>query len=112
LAVDASRSAIAAALLRTVTPPKRPVVLGFLRGLSRDELECVAEFEGACTLESCTAHSVSRYRMLPEFFDSASGERWCNEEDRAHKTFVLLTWTEFLYGRASTPAKQTARVIS
>jgi hypothetical protein len=96
LAVVASRSSFASALLRTVIPSKRRSVIDFLRGLSLDELECLADFEGACTLENSlfeTQHSP--YRLLPQFFDPAASDRWHNSDDRAHKTFVALAWLEY-----------------
>jgi hypothetical protein len=100
LAVVASRSSLAGALLRTVTPVKRRAVVGFLRGLSLDELECLADFEGACTLEAdnCPdwSNGLNQYRLLPAFFDYSASERWQNPDDRAHKTFIVLTWVEFL----------------
>jgi hypothetical protein len=71
--------------------------LDFLRGLSRDELECLAEFEGACCLEAA-AHSQGKsagYRLLPSFFDTTNSDRWQNADDCAHKTFVVLAWLEF-----------------
>jgi hypothetical protein len=100
LAVVASRSSLAGALLRTVTASKRRVVVGFLRGLSLDELECLADFEGACALEANYStdwsNGLNQYRLLPAFFDDSTAERWQNPDDRAHKTFIVLAWLEFL----------------
>ena len=80
------------ALLRIVVPVNRHLVLDFLRGLSRDELECLAEFEGACALEETEA--FNQYRMLPLFFDP-TWERWKNADDCAHKTFIVLAWLKY-----------------
>jgi hypothetical protein len=100
LAVVASRSSVAGALLRTVTPVKRPAVVDFLRGLSLDELECLADFEGACTLEGDDSREwsnrLNQYRLLPAFFDHSTSGRWQNPDDRAHKTCIVLAWLEFL----------------
>ena len=93
--VAASRSSIVGALLRIAVPENRHLVVDFLRGLSRDELECVAEFEGACSIEASQNTRLNRYRLLAPFFDPSSSERWNNTDDCAHKTFVLLTWLEF-----------------
>jgi hypothetical protein len=94
LAVVASRSSLVGALLRTAAPAQRHYVVDFLRGLSRDELECLAEFEGACALEAQDLCSVNRYNLLGEFFDPMICDRWQNADDRAHKTFVVLAWIE------------------
>jgi hypothetical protein len=94
LAVVASRSFLAGALLRSVTPARRRSVVDFLRGLSLDELECLADFEGACTLEATTLPSSSPYRILSSYFNPTSNERWHNPDDCAHKTFIALAWLE------------------
>jgi hypothetical protein len=93
LAAVASRSSIMGALIRTANPSNLHSVLDFLTGLSSGELECLAEFQGACLLEMGLA-PVNPYRMLAEFFDPAVSERWRNCEDRAHKTFIVLSWLE------------------
>jgi hypothetical protein len=94
LAVVASRSSLVGALLRAAVPANRPAVLDFLRGLSRDELECLAEFQGACILETQEFVAFNPYRLLAEFFDPSMSERWHNADDRAHKTFIILAWLE------------------
>jgi hypothetical protein len=94
LAAVASRSSLVGALIRAVTPEDRHPVLNLLRGLSRDELGCVAEFEGACLLEGLTSPGCNPYRLLGPFFDSSTSERWQNADDCAHKTFIVLAWLE------------------
>ncbi len=94
LAVVASRSSLVGALLRTAAPANRHIVVDFLRGLSRDELECLAEFQGACVLEAQDTYSFNPYHLLGDFFDPEICERWRNADDRAHKTFVVLGWIE------------------
>jgi hypothetical protein len=93
LAVVASRSSLMGALIRTANPSNLHSVLDFLTGLSCGELECLAEFQGACLLEMGDK-PANPYRMLAEFFDPAVSERWRNCEDRAHKTFVVISWLE------------------
>jgi hypothetical protein len=93
LAVAASRSSLIGALIRTATPSNLHLALDFLQGLSSGELECLAEFQGACVLEMDDKTS-SPYRMLTDFFDPAIFERWQNCDDRAHKTFIVLSWLE------------------
>lgn len=93
LAAVASRSSLMGALIRTASPVNPYPVLDFLHGLSCGELECLAEFQGACLLEMGEA-PANAYRMLADFFDPAVSERWRNCEDRAHKTFIVLSWLE------------------
>jgi hypothetical protein len=102
LAVEASRSSLVGALLRTAVPHSRQSVVEFLRGLSRDELECVAEFQGACVLEGQVVRTVNPYRLMADFFDPIVSERWLNADDRAHKTFVVLEWLEHTCGSSRT----------
>ena len=88
MAVIDSRSSLVGALLRTAPPVNRKSIGNFLEGLSRDEIQCIVEFQGACIIES--AFSESRdYRMLAEFFDS-----WPDSGERAHKTFIVLAWVD------------------
>lgn len=101
LAVAASRSSLIGALLRAAQPVNRPSALTFLRGLSSDELLCLAEFQGACVIETLHSSGFNVYRFLPDFFDPATSERWQNADDRAHKTFVVLAWLDCTFGRSS-----------
>ena len=94
LAAVASRSSLVGALLRTAAPANRHIIVDFLRGLSRDELECLAEFQGACVLEALDTFSFNPYHLLGDFFDPELCERWRNADDRAHKTFIVLGWIE------------------
>ncbi|MDP9170064.1 MAG: hypothetical protein M3N54_05575 [Acidobacteriota bacterium] len=98
LAVVASRSSLVGALLRASLPVKRqPPLVNFLRGLSRDELEVLAEFQGACLLEMQGLTPSKPYSILPDFFDPSITDRWHNADDRAHKTFIVLAWLEYTY---------------
>lgn len=80
-------------------------ILEFLRGLSKDELECIAEFEGACVLESLDAHLRNPYRLLADFFEECGPVRWPNADERAHKTFVVLEYLNLLECRSTPVAK-------
>lgn len=71
-------------------------MLNFLRGLSRDELECLAEFEGSCILDSLGNQKRNPYRLLADFFDFAPANRWANPDEKAHKTIVLLSYLDHL----------------
>jgi hypothetical protein len=95
LAAVASRSSLVGALLRAALPENRSAALDFLQGLSRDELECLADFHGACVLETQEFVAFNPYPLLAEFFDPRTSERWHNADDRAHKTFIVLAWLEY-----------------
>ena len=97
LAAVASRSSLVGALLRTAIPVNRHGVLNFLEGLSRDELECLAEFQGACVLEEEFSVACQPYRLMADFFDPSVCERWRNPDDRAHKMFVVLAYLDQLH---------------
>ena len=95
-AVD-SRSSMVGALLRSALPSYRHLVLEFLQGLSRDELECLAEFQGSCVLEEEFSVVCQPYRLMADFFDPSVSERWHNPDDRAHKMFVVLAFLDILH---------------
>jgi len=97
LAAVASRSSLVSALLRNAIPVKRQLVLDFLSGLSRDELECLAEFQGACMLETEFALVCHPYRLMADFFDPSASERWGNPDCRAHKMFIVLAYLDHLH---------------
>ena len=105
MAAVASRSSLVGALLRAAFPSQRHSAFIFLRGLSSGELECLAEFEGACALENQFMEAVNTYRLLEDFFEPAVSDRWLNPEDRAHKTFVVLAWLEFSSQRLAIPVR-------
>jgi hypothetical protein len=94
LAAVASRSSLVGALLRNALPAIRHIVLDFLQGLSRDELECLAEFQGACILEAGYTENHNPYRLISDFFDPGVSDRWRNPDDRAHKMFIVLAWLD------------------
>jgi len=52
--------------------------------------------------------SFNPYRLLKEFFDPRTSERWHNADDRAHKTFIVLSWLE--QTQKSFPAKKTVNL--
>jgi len=93
LAVAAARSSLVGALLSTADPANRDSIESFLQGLSRDELQCIAEFQGACIIES-EYSGYTEYRLLAGFFDPDFCDRWPDPTDRAHKTFVVLAWLD------------------
>jgi hypothetical protein len=96
LAVVASRSSLVGALLRAASLSRRHPVLDFLEGLSQDELECLADFQGSSLIEAEYSLAFNAYRFMGEFFNPAISERWQNPGDRAHKTFIVLAWLDKL----------------
>ena len=96
MAAVASRSSLVGALLRTAVPVNRQFVLDFLSGLSLDELECLAEFQGSWLLEEEYSVACQPYRLMADFFDPALGERWRNPDERAHKMFIVLAYLDHL----------------
>ncbi len=103
MAAVASRSSLVGALLRSAQPSHRHLISDFLDGLSQDELECLAEFQGACLIEGEYSLPFNAYRFMADFFDPQVSERWQNPTDRAHKTFVVLAWLDKL--DCSTPLR-------
>lgn len=96
----ASRSSLAGALLRNVSASQRLSLLNYLRGLSRDELECLAEFEGARIIEKQSSTLRSVYSLLADFFDSMPANRWVNPDEKAHKLFIVLEYLNLLHHQA------------
>jgi hypothetical protein len=98
LAAVASRSSLVGALLRNAVPANRHTIYDFLQGLSRDELECLAEFQGACILEAecLKGRALSCYRLMSAFFDPAEHDRWRDPDSRAHKMILVLTYLDYL----------------
>jgi len=101
LAVVASRSSLVGALLRNAIPAKRDTISEFLCGLSHDELECLAEFQGACVLEQGYSVAFHPYRLMADFFDPCCCDRWRNPDDRANKVFVVLAYLDHLQDTVS-----------
>jgi hypothetical protein len=112
LAVAASRSYLIGALLRTPVASNRPILLNFLRGLSRDELQCLAEFHGAWLIEAELSKTCNPYRLMADFFDPTLSDRWNNPDIRAHRTFVVLAWLDLFRCKVAlrlpTPEYKTA----
>ena len=67
----------------------------FLAGLSKDEMQFIAEFLGCCILESARRSVCSRAQLAEAVFDFQRARRglrgWCSE-DQEHKMIVLLEY--------------------
>jgi hypothetical protein len=88
------RSALVAALTSCADRPSKSQARRFLDGLSFDELQFIAEFLGACVLESGRKYSCSRAQLAEKIAEfqlaRASGAGW--SEDRDHKMILLLEY--------------------
>ena len=89
------RSVLVAALASCIEGPHKPKTRRFLGGLSRDELQFIAEFLGASILESdelCAGSRPELAQHIAEFQRMRAGS--CpSSADLDHKTILLL---EFL----------------
>jgi hypothetical protein len=89
------RSALVAALVSCADTRLRSRARRFLHGLSSDELQFIAEFLGACILESAQRYGCSRGQIaarIAEFQQAGRGYSY-RSPDRDHKMILLL---EFL----------------
>ena len=88
------RNALVAALTSCADNPFQSKARRFLSGLSSDELQFIAEFLGACVLESGRKCRCSRAQWAEEIaeFQRArdAGGGW--SEDQDHKMILLLEY--------------------
>lgn len=89
------RNTLVAALVSCADSPNRPRARRFVQGLSSDELQFIAEFLGACVLDSagkpCAsraqwAERITRYRQV------SNGCHTCHSADEDHKMILLLEY--------------------
>jgi hypothetical protein len=64
----------------------------FLAGLSKDEMQFIAEFLGCCILESARRSVCSRAQLAEAVFDFQRARRGGCSEDQEHKMIVLLEY--------------------
>jgi hypothetical protein len=88
------RNALVAALTSCADRPFKSKARRFLSGLSSDELQFIAEFLGACVLESgrkCPCSRAQLAERIAEFQCArAPGGGW--SEDQEHKMILLLEY--------------------
>ena len=90
------RSTLVAALASCVDQPMQPKARHFLRGLSCDELEFIADYVGSCILESTRRCGCSRAQLagrIAGFQRARQGSSPLPGSDQEHKMILLL---EFL----------------
>ena len=87
------RSALVAALVSCADSPHKSQARRFVQGLSADELQFIAEFLGACVLDSAGKRCVSRAQWAERITRYQQAVESCRSADREHKMILLL---EFL----------------
>lgn len=89
------RRTLVAALVSCAERPLKCKARRFLAGLSRDELEFLAEYLGCCILETAEAGLCSRGQLAQRIaeFQCQRRARARSGEDQEHKSILLL---EFL----------------
>ena len=88
------RNALVTALVSCADRPLKPKARRFLMGLSCDELQFIAEFLGACILES-TENGCSRSELAERIADFQQARLRCPpgcSEDQDHKMILLLEY--------------------
>jgi len=89
------RNALVAALISCADRPLKPKARRFLVGLSSDELQFIAEFLGACILESTEKGRCSRSELAERIAQFQRGRPRCSpgcSEDQDHKMILLLEY--------------------
>jgi hypothetical protein len=100
---------LVAALVSCADTRRRPRARRFLAGLSSDELQFIAEFLGACLLESAKERCASRAEVAERLsrYREACGNPDLPKDDLEHKMILLL---EFLCRSDSQRFSLPARV--
>ena len=90
------RSILVAALVSCADSPHQSQARRFVKGLSSDELQFIAEFLGACVLDSTGKPCISRAQWaerITRYQQVSAGCLGGRSADREHKMILLL---EFL----------------
>jgi len=87
----AQRQDLVAALVACAETPLRAKARRFVEGLSADELQFIAEYLGACILESAQRHCCTRAELARKIAEFQQARESLADGD--HKTILLL---EFL----------------
>lgn len=89
------QDALVAALVSCADRPLKPKARRFLVGLSFDELQFIAEFLGACILESTGKGRCSRAELAERIAQFQRGRLRCApgcSEDQDHKMILVLEY--------------------
>ena len=87
------RATLVSALSSCVADPKKRKARRFLQGLSRDELQYIAEFMGCCILESHQRLGCTRRQLaegIAQFEHCRTRARGWQDDD--HKMILLLEY--------------------
>jgi hypothetical protein len=87
------RNSLVTALVSCADTPSRPLARRFLRGLSADELQFIADYYGACILERSVACRCNRAELAERIaaFQQARGSSM-GLADVDHKMILLLEY--------------------
>ncbi len=88
------RSVLISALVGCSDGPGKSRSRRFLQGLSSDELQFIAEYLGACILESAADGARSRDEFAMRVLQFQAGREHALSPDEEHKMILLL---EFLW---------------
>ena len=89
------RNTLMAALVSCADSPHRSRARRFVQGLSSDELQFIAEFLGACVLDSAGNSCVSRAQWaerITRYQRMSNGCGTCRSADQEHKMILLLEY--------------------
>jgi hypothetical protein len=89
------RSALVAALVSCADSPHQSQARRFVQGLSSDELQFIAEFLGACVLDSAGKPCISRHQWaerITRYQQVSSGRHTSRSADQEHKMILLLEY--------------------
>lgn len=96
------RNTLVTALVSCADAPQRTNTRRFLRGLSSDELQFIAEFLGACILEAPGVFGRELERHIASFQRTHLRGEGAHLADQEHKMILLLEYLE----RTGTPLTQ------
>lgn len=87
------RNTLVAALVSCADSPHKSRARRFVQGLSSDELQFIAEFMGACVLDSTGKPCASRSQWAERItrYQQTSCHA-CHSADREHKMILLLEY--------------------
>ena len=89
------RSSLVAALVSCADSPQKTTARRFVQGLSADELQFIAEFLGACVLESPGQNCCSRAQWaerISQYQQACAGCPQHRSPDQEHKMILLLEY--------------------
>ena len=86
------RNCLVAALVSCADTPTRPLARRFLRGLSADELQFIAEYFGSCILDEPLGSASNRAEWAARIAAFQRARSGCSVADVDHKMILLLEY--------------------